>query len=282
MLPLARLQETLHQHPEQVNPAHSPGTPGPSLALQPGLVSGRGTSARAGKQKGKHSWGGQGSPRGVLSPCGQFLEGREHPKLIQYHPPHRPPSRVAVPHVPHQTLTAPRQQHPATMVVLSTLLASPLRLTLAALCRAAPRQHRGFSTPSGPGHSLNLGGIFPPLTTPFSPTQEVDYAQLEGNLRRYASIPFRGKCCLLPLSMRAPARPLPTTGAVWQRAGSLLASQGCSASLVPHLGLFTGQMPRHTRVSLHTPTTLQCVLACTLPCKYPPHIATGLNILSAP
>ncbi|KGL95464.1 hypothetical protein N301_11561, partial [Charadrius vociferus] len=39
---------------------------------------------------------------------------------------------------------------------------------------------------------LNLGGIFPPLATPFSPMQEVDYAQLEGNLRRYASIPFRG------------------------------------------------------------------------------------------
>ncbi|KFP51165.1 hypothetical protein N323_05779, partial [Cathartes aura] len=39
---------------------------------------------------------------------------------------------------------------------------------------------------------LNLGGIFPPLATPFSPTQEVDYARLEGNLCRYASIPFRG------------------------------------------------------------------------------------------
>ncbi|KFW66552.1 hypothetical protein AS28_07214, partial [Pygoscelis adeliae] len=39
---------------------------------------------------------------------------------------------------------------------------------------------------------LDLRGIFPPLTTPFSPTQEVDYARLEGNMRRYASIPFRG------------------------------------------------------------------------------------------
>ncbi|KFR13177.1 hypothetical protein N306_03733, partial [Opisthocomus hoazin] len=43
---------------------------------------------------------------------------------------------------------------------------------------------------------LDLGGIFPPLTTPFSPTQEVDYAQLEGNLRRYAGIPFRGLVAL--------------------------------------------------------------------------------------
>ncbi|KFP71011.1 hypothetical protein N310_05022, partial [Acanthisitta chloris] len=39
---------------------------------------------------------------------------------------------------------------------------------------------------------LDLRGIFPPLATPFSPTQEVDYAQLEGNLCQYASIPFRG------------------------------------------------------------------------------------------
>ncbi|KFP89517.1 hypothetical protein N311_05641, partial [Apaloderma vittatum] len=38
----------------------------------------------------------------------------------------------------------------------------------------------------------DLRGIFPPLATPFSPTQEVDYGQLEENLRRYTSIPFRG------------------------------------------------------------------------------------------
>ncbi|NXC75998.1 HOGA1 protein, partial [Anhinga anhinga] len=77
-------------------------------------------------------------------------------------------------------------------MALSTRFASPLRPTLAALHQAAPRQRRGLSAPPGPGHTLNLGGIFPPLATPFSPTQEVDYAQLEGNLYRYASIPFRG------------------------------------------------------------------------------------------
>ncbi|NXQ81940.1 HOGA1 protein, partial [Nyctibius grandis] len=77
-------------------------------------------------------------------------------------------------------------------MALSTRLALPLRPALAALRRAAARQHRGLSTPTGPGHTLDLGGIFPPLSTPFSPMQEVDYAQLEGNLRRYASIPFRG------------------------------------------------------------------------------------------
>ncbi|NXT28091.1 HOGA1 protein, partial [Syrrhaptes paradoxus] len=77
-------------------------------------------------------------------------------------------------------------------MALSTRLASSLLPALAALRRAAPGQCRGLSTPPGLGHTLDLRGIFPPLSTPFSHTQEVDYAQLEGNLRRYASIPFRG------------------------------------------------------------------------------------------
>ncbi|NWW74323.1 HOGA1 protein, partial [Climacteris rufus] len=77
-------------------------------------------------------------------------------------------------------------------MALHARLASSLRPALAALHWAAPRQCRGLSTPQGSEPSLNLEGIFPPLATPFSPTQEVDYAQLEGNLRRYASIPFRG------------------------------------------------------------------------------------------
>ncbi|KAK2536072.1 hypothetical protein Q9966_006745 [Columba livia] len=77
-------------------------------------------------------------------------------------------------------------------MVLGVRLASPLQPALAALCQAVPRQHRGLSTPSGHGHTLDLQGIFPPLTTPFSSTREVDYARLEGNLHHYASIPFRG------------------------------------------------------------------------------------------
>ncbi|NWU08423.1 HOGA1 protein, partial [Cephalopterus ornatus] len=77
-------------------------------------------------------------------------------------------------------------------MAFSTRLASSLWPTLEALRWAAPRQCRGFSTPQGPEPSLDLRGIFPPLATPFSPTREVDYAQLEGNLSRYASIPFRG------------------------------------------------------------------------------------------
>lgn len=44
------------------------------LALQPSPIGCRGTVARAGKQKGKQSWGSQGSPSRVLSSCGQPLE----------------------------------------------------------------------------------------------------------------------------------------------------------------------------------------------------------------
>ncbi|NXI41809.1 HOGA1 protein, partial [Galbula dea] len=77
-------------------------------------------------------------------------------------------------------------------MALSICLASPLRPALAALHWAAPRQCHRLSTPLGPRHTLDLGGIFPPLATPFSPMQDIDYAQLEGNLRHYANIPFRG------------------------------------------------------------------------------------------
>ncbi|XP_009906403.2 4-hydroxy-2-oxoglutarate aldolase, mitochondrial [Dryobates pubescens] len=77
-------------------------------------------------------------------------------------------------------------------MALSTCLTSPLRRALAALHRAASGQSRRLSTPPGPGHTLDLGGIFPPLATPLSPMQEVDYVQLEANLHRYVSIPFRG------------------------------------------------------------------------------------------
>ncbi|NXE55181.1 HOGA1 protein, partial [Casuarius casuarius] len=67
-------------------------------------------------------------------------------------------------------------------MALSTRLSSPFRLAL----------RRGLSTPPGPRPALDLAGIFPPLATPFLPAGEVDYARLEGNLHRYASLPFRG------------------------------------------------------------------------------------------
>ncbi|KAL6111154.1 hoga1 [Pungitius sinensis] len=38
----------------------------------------------------------------------------------------------------------------------------------------------------------DLSGIYPPIATPFTPGEDVDYRKLEGNLRKYAEIPFRG------------------------------------------------------------------------------------------
>lgn len=148
-------------------------------------------------------------------------------------------------------------------MAFSTLLTSSLRPALAAVHWAARRQCRGLSTPQASEPSLNLGGIFPPLATPFSPTQEVDYAQLEGNLRRYASIPFRGKHCPLSFSMQAPIRSLPATEAACRQPASfprVLSLQldfapGLATTQVTHLGPFAWHVPRHTSESLHSPTT---------------------------
>uniref|UniRef100_A0A674J3R9 4-hydroxy-2-oxoglutarate aldolase, mitochondrial n=1 Tax=Terrapene triunguis TaxID=2587831 RepID=A0A674J3R9_9SAUR len=62
-------------------------------------------------------------------------------------------------------------------------LLAPLRLGLAAC--------RWLRTPATPGTRLDLRGIFPPLTTPFTAQAEVDYSRLEENLHRYATAPFR-------------------------------------------------------------------------------------------
>ncbi|KAF1394615.1 hypothetical protein PFLUV_G00002890 [Perca fluviatilis] len=39
---------------------------------------------------------------------------------------------------------------------------------------------------------LDLGGIYPPIATPFTAKEDVDYQKLEGNLQKYAKIPFKG------------------------------------------------------------------------------------------
>ncbi|XP_053307209.1 4-hydroxy-2-oxoglutarate aldolase, mitochondrial [Spea bombifrons] len=40
--------------------------------------------------------------------------------------------------------------------------------------------------------ALELKGIYPPISTPFTAGEEIDYAGLEENLRRFGEIPFRG------------------------------------------------------------------------------------------
>ncbi|GAB1302425.1 4-hydroxy-2-oxoglutarate aldolase, mitochondrial [Apodemus speciosus] len=41
------------------------------------------------------------------------------------------------------------------------------------------------------GKKVDIAGIYPPVTTPFTATAEVDYGKLEENLNRLATFPFR-------------------------------------------------------------------------------------------
>lgn len=62
------------------------------------------------------------------------------------------------------------------------------------------------------GKKVDIAGIYPPLTTPFTATAEVDYGKLEENLNRMATFPFRGK--------RAVGGPDPGRGE-WASSGTL-------------------------------------------------------------
>lgn len=46
---------------------------------------------------------------------------------------------------------------------------------------------------SGEGRKVDITGIYPPLTTPFTATLEVDYGKLEENLQKLGTFPFKGK-----------------------------------------------------------------------------------------
>lgn len=43
------------------------------------------------------------------------------------------------------------------------------------------------------GQRLDIAGVYPPVATPFTQEGNVDYQSLDKNLRKYGSIPFRGK-----------------------------------------------------------------------------------------
>ncbi|XP_059516966.1 4-hydroxy-2-oxoglutarate aldolase, mitochondrial [Myotis daubentonii] len=45
---------------------------------------------------------------------------------------------------------------------------------------------------SGEGRKVDITGIYPPLTTPFTATSEVDYGKLEENLQKLGAFPFKG------------------------------------------------------------------------------------------
>ncbi|XP_008571450.1 PREDICTED: 4-hydroxy-2-oxoglutarate aldolase, mitochondrial isoform X1 [Galeopterus variegatus] len=58
------------------------------------------------------------------------------------------------------------------------------------LSRGLSRNMRGWA--SGAGKKVDIAGIYPPVTTPFTATAEVDYGKLEENLHKLGTFPFRG------------------------------------------------------------------------------------------
>ncbi|XP_074487398.1 4-hydroxy-2-oxoglutarate aldolase, mitochondrial [Sebastes fasciatus] len=49
-----------------------------------------------------------------------------------------------------------------------------------------------LSAAAAAGSRLDLSGIYPPIATPFTAQEDVDYQLLEDNLQKYNQIPFRG------------------------------------------------------------------------------------------
>lgn len=66
----------------------------------------------------------------------------------------------------------------------------------ARLWRAVLALRRGGSRGAG-SHTaaavrLDLSGIYPPIATPFTASEDVDYSKLEQNLHKYGQVPFKG------------------------------------------------------------------------------------------
>ncbi|XP_019669203.1 4-hydroxy-2-oxoglutarate aldolase, mitochondrial isoform X5 [Felis catus] len=57
------------------------------------------------------------------------------------------------------------------------------------LSRGLSRKVGGWA--SGEGRKMDIAGIYPPVTTPFTATAEVDYGKLEENLHKLGAFPFR-------------------------------------------------------------------------------------------
>ncbi|XP_031990960.1 4-hydroxy-2-oxoglutarate aldolase, mitochondrial isoform X2 [Hylobates moloch] len=58
------------------------------------------------------------------------------------------------------------------------------------LSRSLSRNVGGWA--SREGKKVDIAGIYPPVTTPFTATAEVDYGKLEENLHKLGTFPFRG------------------------------------------------------------------------------------------
>ncbi|XP_072239735.1 4-hydroxy-2-oxoglutarate aldolase, mitochondrial [Leuresthes tenuis] len=63
---------------------------------------------------------------------------------------------------------------------------------LTSLCRAVHLRSWKRTQSHAAAARLDLSGIYPPIATPFTAKEDVDYEKLEENLQKYAKIPFKG------------------------------------------------------------------------------------------
>lgn len=45
-----------------------------------------------------------------------------------------------------------------------------------------------------PSKRVDLGGVFPPMPTPFNPDESVNYDKFATNIEAWNKAPFKGKC----------------------------------------------------------------------------------------
>ena len=48
---------------------------------------------------------------------------------------------------------------------------------------------RNYAIPAG---TLDVGGIYPPIATPFNKNEDIDYTRLKENMDIWSKIPFKG------------------------------------------------------------------------------------------
>ncbi|XP_069385906.1 4-hydroxy-2-oxoglutarate aldolase, mitochondrial isoform X2 [Paralichthys olivaceus] len=72
------------------------------------------------------------------------------------------------------------------------------------LCGGAWRRTRSHVTAAAAAR-LDLSGIYPPIATPFTAEEDVDHRGLEGNLQKYAKIPFKATRATLQLTEKMAA-----------------------------------------------------------------------------
>ncbi|XP_042173065.1 4-hydroxy-2-oxoglutarate aldolase, mitochondrial isoform X2 [Oncorhynchus tshawytscha] len=73
-----------------------------------------------------------------------------------------------------------------------------LRTVGTAVCRRGasvlwkPTRTQSRTQSAAAGQRVDIGGIYPPIATPFTQKEDVDYQKLDENLQKYAKIPFKG------------------------------------------------------------------------------------------